>query len=44
MTLVGQVSTKDGYDDISWNEAAELIWGSDLEIDNTVLLRATISG
>ena len=28
---------------ITWDESAELIWGSDLHIDNTVLLRLTIA-
>jgi hypothetical protein len=27
-----------------WDGAAELIWGTDLEIDNTILLRTTIAG
>ena len=27
---------------IQWDEAARLIWGSDLEIDNTILLRLTV--
>lgn len=38
----GDVSPKDGYDEISWNASAQLIWGSDLEVDNTVLLRFTV--
>jgi hypothetical protein len=37
------VSPKDGYDEISWDASAQLIWGTDLEVDNTVLLRRTIS-
>jgi hypothetical protein len=37
------VSPKDGYDQISWDPTAELIWGSDLEIDNTVLLRSALA-
>jgi hypothetical protein len=36
------VGPKDGYDEISWDSAAELIWGTDLEVDNTVLLRTTV--
>lgn len=36
------VGPKDGYDEISWNDAAALIWGTDLEIDNTVLFRTTV--
>ena len=35
------VSPKDGYDQIDWNAAARLVWGTDLETDNTVLLRST---
>ena len=37
------VSPKDGYDEIMWDPSARLIWGSDLEVDNTVLLRTTVS-
>lgn len=37
------VSPKDGYDQISWDASAQLIWGTDLEVDNTVLLRTTVS-
>ncbi|MEM9516180.1 MAG: PEBP family protein [Actinomycetota bacterium] len=37
------VSPKDGYDEIDWDAAAQLIWGADLEIDNTVLLRTTVT-
>jgi hypothetical protein len=37
------VSPKDGYDEIRWDSSAQLVWGADLEVDNTVLLRATIS-
>jgi hypothetical protein len=36
------VRPKDGYDDINWDNSARLIWGSDLEIDNTILLRLTV--
>lgn len=39
-----EVRPKDGYDQISWNESARLVWGADLEVDNTVLLRTTVSG
>ena len=38
------VSPKDGYDQIDWNASAQLIWGDDLEIDNTILMRLTIAG
>ena len=36
------VRPKDGYNRIQWNDAARLIWGSDLEVDNTILLRLTV--
>lgn len=39
----GDVSPKDGYEEISWYESASLIWGTDLEVDNTVLFRATLN-
>lgn len=37
------VDPKMGYDEISWTDSAQLIWGPDLEIDNTVLLRTSVS-
>lgn len=37
------VGPKDGYDRIDWDDAAQLIWGTDLEVDNTILLRTTIA-
>jgi len=37
------VRPKGGYDTISWNSAAKIIWGADLEKDNTVLLRFTVT-
>jgi hypothetical protein len=39
---VGDVSPRDGYDQIDWNADAELIWGPDLETDNTLLCRVTV--
>lgn len=36
------VSPKDGYDEISWDGAAELIWSDDLVQDNTLLCRMVI--
>ncbi len=36
------VDPKLGYDDISWDAAAEFIWGPDLETNNTVLCRVTV--
>lgn len=38
------VSPKDGYDEIEWDGSARLVWGTDLEVDNTVLLRQTVTG
>ena len=38
-----QVSPKEGYEDITWNTAAQFIWGSDLLMDNTVLVRMTVA-
>ena len=37
-----QVSPKMGYDDVTWSESAEFIWGPDLEQSNTVLCRITV--
>jgi hypothetical protein len=37
-----EVGPKDGYDEISWADDAELIWGPDLEQSNTVLCRLTV--
>ena len=39
---VTDVRPKDGYDTIQWDDSAQLIWGSDLEVDNTILLRLTV--
>lgn len=36
------VSPKDGYNDINWAADAELIWGPDLETNNTILCRVTV--
>jgi len=36
------VSPKGGYDQIRWNQNAELIWGPDLETNNTILCRVTV--
>jgi hypothetical protein len=38
-----QVGVKDGYNDISWSPNAQLIWTSDLEIDNTILWRYVVT-
>lgn len=37
------VSPKDGYNEITWDTSAKLIWGSDLETDNTILCKLTIN-
>lgn len=36
------VDPKGGYDEIQWSEAAEFIWGPDLEQSNTVLCRLVV--
>lgn len=38
------VDPKQGYNDIIWDSSAQFIWGPDLEINNTVLCRVTVSG
>jgi hypothetical protein len=38
------VGPKDGYDEISWDSAAQIIWTSDLETHNTILCRTTVEG
>jgi len=38
-----QVGVKDGYLDIDWDPAATLIWTSDLQADNTILWRTTVT-
>ncbi|TDT18175.1 hypothetical protein BDK89_3792 [Ilumatobacter fluminis] len=38
------VNPKDGYGDIAWDSDAQFIWGADLEVDNTILLRYTVTG
>lgn len=37
-----EVRPKDGYDRINWDADAELIWGPDLETNNTLLCRRGI--
>lgn len=37
------VGPKDGYDQIRWDTSAQLIWGPDLETDNTILCRVTVN-
>ncbi len=36
------VRPKDGYDRIRWDSKARLIWGPDLELDNTILCRLRV--
>ncbi len=37
------VGPKDGYDTITWDPSAQIIWGPDLETDNTILCRVIVS-
>ena len=37
-----EVDPKQGYDEITWDSDAQLIWGPDLEQSNTVLCRLTV--
>ena len=36
------VGVRGGYELINWSSSAQIIWGSDLETDNTVLCRVTV--
>lgn len=38
-----EVGVKDGYDTISWDDSAALIWSADLQTDNTILFRTTVA-
>ena len=38
-----EVGVKEGYFDINWSSKVELIWSSDLRLDNTIVLRIRIS-
>ena len=38
-----QVGVKDGYNNISWSSNAQIIWTSDLEIDNTIVWRYAVT-
>ncbi len=38
-----EVSPKGGYDAITWDQSAKLVWSEDLVRDNTLLCRMTIS-
>lgn len=37
------VGVKEGYLTIAWDPRASLVWGPDLKLDNTILLRTTVS-
>lgn len=37
-----EVGPKEGYEEVTWDPSAHLIWGTDLEVDNTILLRTTV--
>ncbi|MBH0053119.1 hypothetical protein I6E74_02910 [Salinibacterium sp. SWN139] len=37
-----EVSPKDGYNEVSWDSSAELIGGTSLTQDNTILFRQTV--
>jgi len=37
-----EVRPKDGYNRINWADEAKLIWGPDLETDNTLLCRTVV--
>ena len=37
------VRPKDGYDEIAWDDTAQLIWTADLETHNTLLCRLTVA-
>ncbi|PMJ91601.1 PEBP family protein [Vibrio sp. 10N.261.55.A7] len=38
-----EVRPKDGYDRITWDKRAQFIWTSDIESDNTILCKVTLS-
>ena len=37
-----EVGPKDGYDQVRWSSDAKIIWGADLETDNTILCRTVV--
>ena len=39
-----QVGVKDGYDTITWDVTAQLLWSADLKVDNTILWRTVVTG
>ena len=40
--LADEVGVKDGYNEIMWDSTAEIIWGSNLNTNNTILWRTLI--
>lgn len=38
-----EVGVKEGYNEISWDPSAKLIWGLDLKLDNSILFRTTVA-
>ena len=41
--LADEVGVKDGYNEIKWDSTAEIIWGPNLNTNNTILWRLTIT-
>ena len=41
--LADEVGVKDGYNEITWDSTAEIIWGPNLNTNNTILWRLTIT-
>ncbi len=37
-----EVGTKEGYDEVTWDASAQIVWASSLKQDNTVLLRSVV--
>jgi phosphatidylethanolamine-binding protein (PEBP) family uncharacterized protein len=38
-----EVGVKEGYFDIAWSPSSKLIWTSNLKLDNTILIRKTVT-
>jgi len=38
-----EVGVKDGYFEIDWSSSSKLIWTSDLKLDNSILVRKTVT-
>jgi hypothetical protein len=38
-----EVRPRSGYDQVEWHDSVKIIWTDDLEIDNTILCRASIA-